>query len=259
MTEQEFIQAQKLGQIEQVQPSQSPSADLSPEVAALQAQMRDYIPLLERLRLSEAQAVAASSFSLFDQFVDLVHWNSVDGFTVDSNGGGGAVAYDSYVNITAPGGAGIYTFIHGKVHYYLLEAAKLLTVEWLVSNITDISDCVAYLYMAEDTATLPPTTDNHFGFRISGAVIEGSVADDTTETLSGNVGVSVPSGAQRLRLKAVLNPGTDCKFYVNGVLKATLTTNLPTASHLRLMCGVKTTNSEAKSLLLGRVLITKAY
>lgn len=64
MTEQEFLKAQSAGQVEQVPGTAIPSVDLSAIVADLQGQMRDYIPLLERLRKTETAGGSSLSPAL---------------------------------------------------------------------------------------------------------------------------------------------------------------------------------------------------
>lgn len=72
------------------------------------------------------------------------------------------------------------------------------------------------------------TTERHVGFFVDGSSVYASCADGTTQTVSSALsGVTVTDMNQ---YRVELDSGTTARFYVNGVLKATLTTNLPTGT-----------------------------
>lgn len=200
-----------------------------------------------------------SAFDPFAQFLDLIHWSSLDGSTA---AGTGAAAAEGPILLlqTASGLAGSQEYVYGVEQYIkLLETGKLVTVEWQIADYQPVlgGGGELHFYMQESNST-PPTTGNHFGFYTSGDQIYASNADGTTQqTTSTAVGLS--TGEQRTRLKAVVNPGTDVKFYVNDVLKVTHTTNLPANGNYRLTIGVKTGNNTQRDLQVNRVLIQKNY
>jgi len=84
-------------------------------------------------------------------------------------------------------------------------------------------------------------TARHVGFKVVGNVLYGTVADGTAEsTLTIE---TLAAGVGRL-LEAVLFPGVEARFWVDGVDKGALTTNLPsggTDSHLLLNCSIYNT------------------
>ena len=69
------------------------------------------------------------------------------------------------------------------------------------------------------------STETCVGFSIDGSNLYGTTANGTTATLSTAIAGITTSNWNLYKI--VLNPGTDAKFYVNGVLKATITTTLP--------------------------------
>jgi hypothetical protein len=201
----------------------------------------------------------AESFDPFDQFLDIVHWSSLDAFT--ATGTGAATAQGALLLLqTASGIAGSQHYVYEiEQHIKLLETGKLVTVEW---QIADFQPGLGgggeiHLYMQESNST-PPTTGNHFGFYTSGDTIYASNADGTTQKAT-TMGANITTGEQRTRLKAVVNPGTNVKYYLNGTLVVTHTTELPTAGNYRLTVGVKTGNTTQRDLYVNRVLIKKDY
>lgn len=202
---------------------------------------------------------APDTFDPFAQFLDLVHWGSLDAFT--ASGTGVATAQGPILLLqTASGLAGSQQYVYEiEQHIKLLETGKLVTVEWQVADMQPGlgGGGEFHFYMQESNST-PPTTGNHFGFYTSGDTIYASNADGSTQKAT-SVGVNIAAGEQRTRLKAVVNPGTDVKFYVNDVLKVTHTQNLPSNGNYRVTVGVKTGNATQRDLYVNRVLIQKIY
>jgi len=58
-------------------------------------------------------------------------------------------------------------------------------------------------------------------------------------------------------MRAIMTPGTSCKFYINGVLEATHTTNLPDVASLYLNNTLVTLDASAKTANLGAVTIRR--
>lgn len=72
-------------------------------------------------------------------------------------------------------------------------------------------------------------TEKHFGFIIDGTIIYASNSDGTTQTKT-----DVTSGVTMTNLntfRAIQTSGTNIKFYINGTLVATHTTNLPAGAY----------------------------
>jgi len=70
-------------------------------------------------------------------------------------------------------------------------------------------------------------TLRHVGFKVVNATLYGTVADGTTEaTLS----IETLTGTPTRMLEVVFTPGVEARFYVDGVDKGTITTNLPSGT-----------------------------
>jgi hypothetical protein len=67
-------------------------------------------------------------------------------------------------------------------------------------------------------------TAHHIGFKLIDANLYGTVANGTTES---TLLLETLTAATYRRLECILTPGVECRFYVNGVDKGAITTNLP--------------------------------
>jgi len=70
-------------------------------------------------------------------------------------------------------------------------------------------------------------TTRHVGFKVVNNILYGTVADGTTEATTALVTLT---GTTTMLLEAILTPGVKCEFYVDGTLRGTLTTNLPSGT-----------------------------
>jgi len=86
-------------------------------------------------------------------------------------------------------------------------------------------------------------TYRHIGFKLINDILYGTVSDGTTEaTLS----LETLTAAANRRLECVFTPGTECRFYVDGVDKGAITTNLPAGTtYAEYMLGSTVHNTEA--------------
>lgn len=209
--------------------------------------------------------ITPASFDLFTDFVDLVHWNSIDGFT--QGGTGGTVAInDGVLTVSSDSTINHTQFINSKDNYHnICETGKLLTVEWQLADLSHVDTYEIYLHFTNSTVFVPSLTTHHFGFTLlgSGTGFFATVGDGTTES-KVDITSFIPGGFlaaafQRTRLKAVCNRGTDVKFYVNDVLAATITTNLPNTASLGHNIGIKTLSGVQRYFSINRILIQKEY
>lgn len=67
----------------------------------------------------------------------------------------------------------------------------------------------------------------HIGFQVVNNLLYGTVADGSTEA---TLLLETLIGSAIRLLEAVLTPGVECRFYVDGVDKGAITTNLPTGT-----------------------------
>ena len=225
--------------------------------------------------IDTATLIPSLAPDVFASYKDFIHWGTVianSGFGEITSGSGLVIAQDGNLVMAA---AALVNHYHGvaskDLYYSIAETGKPVTAEWIIMNMDNgsgvpnfpMTDCEIRGYLTTDAnTTFPSDTHDHFGFKLIGGLsltIFGSVADGTTEsTVSLDVGTYV-TGKQITRLKAVLNRGTDCKFYINGVLKGTITTHLPTVSDLAMNMTIKTVTGIQKTMNWGRVLIEKTY
>jgi len=76
---------------------------------------------------------------------------------------------------------------------------------------------------------LTSRVERHFGFKIlSGGAVWGTCADGTTES-TVNLNTSLNEAVYYV-VEAVLTPGVKVEFYIGGVLKGEITTNLPSGT-----------------------------
>jgi hypothetical protein len=208
---------------------------------------------------NEAVRKAYVDNSFFAKFREFIPWTSLDGFTIGGDAGyvintqgalvllqtGTTLDYDAYIR-------------SGSWWLKLLDSGKIITVEFSINDLSHITSLNSWLRFAAVAADPPSETDDHFGWKIDGADLYASNADGITQTITDTT-VDLAVGHQRTRLKMVLNPGTDCKFYVDDVLKVTHTTNLPDATDYYLHFAIRTLEAAAKGIYLGRVLIEKEH
>lgn len=196
----------------------------------------------------------------FDRFREFIPWVCLDGFNTSISGGSISVL-TPHVQFASGSSTGNYAYLRTKHSWRnLIDTGKLLSVEFLVNYLGDTTTQTTYFHITS-SSSLPSETAHHFGFKLaggSGQDIYASNGDGTNSNVA-DTGANIPTGYQRTRLRVVLNPGTDCKFYVNDVLKRTHTTNLPTQTYLLMSVGVITGEDSSKTLWLGRLLIEKEH
>ena len=77
--------------------------------------------------------------------------------------------------------------------------------------------------------TAAANTLRHIGFKIINGVLYGTVADGTTESTLEITGIG--SLTTNRVYEAIFTPASECRFYVDGVDKGVITTNLPSTAH----------------------------
>jgi len=91
----------------------------------------------------------------------------------------------------------------------------------------------------------------HIGFKIVAGTLYATVGNGTAES---TLSIQAVAAGDSLLLEAVLTPGVGCEFFVNGVSKGTLTTNLPTGTtYADWMVGLEAHNASTASDLNIRV------
>lgn len=149
-------------------------------------------------------------------------FESLDGFATEQSGVGSSVNLTSTaVSITAGAGAGYYAYLtKGLSHETIpLTWAKNRRFKARVRLQTN-SDQILWIVNGNYG------TDKHVGFKIVNNTIYGSVADGTTEKSDLNCGTF--AAEDKPLLEAIFKAGVECRFFVNGVDKGAITSNLPT-------------------------------
>ena len=140
---------------------------------------------------------------------------------------------------------------------HMIVTRKTLTIEWQIAQFSSITAQTIHIQFTRDIVMPPRDIVHHIGWKIVNADLF-AVNSDGTQKITDTL-VDITIGNQRTRLKIVFIPGTDVKFYVNGVLKVIHTTNLPTLDDLKLNMGITTNEGVKKFIMLNRVLIEKEY
>ena len=166
-------------------------------------------------------------------------WKSRDGWT-DYTDGTGSITSSvlmlkllTGVNINSH--SGVRTdYVLGGPHQAGVRA-QIYAFAWGTPADTEFR-----FYLLRNTGAVPPVdTNEHGGFKIINGVVYASNADGVTEKVT-NTGVTIPTwGGATFEIRGV--GGNTIKFYVNGVLKATHTENLPANNNYCLILILKNT------------------
>ncbi|GAI59522.1 unnamed protein product [marine sediment metagenome] len=140
----------------------------------------------------------------------------------------------------------------------VLEPGTKTTIEIFLLSLDSNTAQNIWVRFADTTLDPPSETTKHFGWKIIDADLFASNADGITQKIT-DTGINLESGPQKTRLRAVVNPGIDIKFYVNDVLKVTHTVNLPDENHYYFHTQVRVTAPTFRTTYLGRILIEKEY
>lgn len=197
----------------------------------------------------------AGGFDIFDKFREFIPWVSLDGFATGGVGTPTIQVRVATVLVQTDMNENDEAYVRTTTQYYKInESGKKVTVEFILVSLPFGTEQNIWLRL--NKSGVLSETDDHFGWKIIGTDLYASNADGTTQKITDTT-VNLSTGSQRTRLKIVLNPGTDCKFYVNDELKVTHTENLPDYENLELKVHVKTLTAMARAIEVGRVLMEK--
>ncbi|MBA7574469.1 hypothetical protein ES708_16275 [subsurface metagenome] len=203
--------------------------------------------------------IKVAAFDIFNKFRDFIPWVSLDTFEVGGDTGYTVTIYGDRLVVLQGGTANYDAWIKSASKWWgILETGTKTTIEIFLLSLLDVSAQNIWIRFAFTDLDPPSETDEHFGWKIIGADLYASNADGTTQKIT-DTGVNLAAGDQRTRLRIVVNPGVDIKFYVNDVLKVTHTDNLPAETKLYFHIQVRTTTTGYRSVNLGRVLVEKEY
>lgn len=128
------------------------------------------------------------------------------------------------------------------------DAQELVTQ--LALSQTTAQDVFWGLYAAASIPANATLTARHAAFMVEDGTIYASVADGTTQTRTSIAVTLTNFNTYRI----AITPGVNVKFYVNGTLMATLTTNLPTGATTYGSCliGIANTAAARKAMAISR-------
>lgn len=204
--------------------------------------------------------LAEASGDVFAKYLQIIPWVSLDGFTLTEDGAGAVSIYGVEINLVTSTTNGHKTYVQTSGPWSILfEAGKVLIVEFPLMALGYLNTFTVLLHVTRDNTVPPSETQQHLGWKIENLNLFASNGNGSAQTATDTEVNIVPS-TQTTLLKLVFTPGTDCKFYVNDVLKATHTTNLPgTGATWYLTFGLTNTAAPflGNSFMLGRVQVER--
>jgi len=206
-----------------------------------------------------ADPTEIAQFDILDKFRDFVSWTSLDGFTIGGDTGYAVAAAGPALYIATGATADYDAFIYSNaVWHNIIDIGKTVVFEVPLTYLNDNTLLNIWIRCAPSHADPPSETTPHFGWKIVNGALYASNADGTTQTIT-DTGVVIASGLQRTRLKLILAPGTNCKFYVNDVLKVTHTTNVPSGGNHCFHAHMRTLSNARRDMYIGRLFMEKEH
>ncbi len=202
-----------------------------------------------------------NSLSHFSKHRIYIPWVSGDGFTT-SIAGDGDIDYNGFnVKLFTPTGdvGTVYIRSTGTLGAAFVTTGKSISIEWSFQGCVAITAQNILFVLTTSTTAPTAATASHIGFKIANADIS-STSGDGASGETADTAVDIATGTALKRLRSVFTPGTDCKFYVDDILKTTHTTYLPAAAaDLYLALMITNTAAVIKDVTVGRVLIERNY
>lgn len=167
-------------------------------------------------------------------------WN----LTAGSRTGNGPLLDSSHSTSTIPNGLIGYSNTNpawtGNLNYDMATSnpGKKIKMKFVASTFTSGSSSYAYGGFSTAVSSVSPTAtaDKTFRFVINNSTVYAVTSDGTGNTNTPLGGVSVGTYIPHV-FEIVWNPGTDVKYYVDGVLKATHTTTIPASGAINIAFG----------------------
>lgn len=200
------------------------------------------------IKLTETKFIIMSCFESLEGWLD----NSDPGATVQAGVGAGFLVTPATIDKTAilaalpsaPSMSGGVNF--SKNPFFQVRAYIPATTH---QNI--------YLYSGNASFPTGPPTTKYFGFRVSNGVLFAVVSNGVYEWYSTITGITL---AAKNLYRAVMTSGVNIKFYVNGVLKVTRSSSLPTGEEDSILAFmIKTSDNVERELDLVDTLFSQDY
>lgn len=204
---------------------------------------------------------APPSFDIFDKFREFLPWISLDAFTTggDQTGTWEVTAQGPAVYLKTDNQLNDDAWIYSTNYWDALVAVgKTTTVEMPITT-TDVKNGTCWIRMGNTVADPPSETAIHFGWKLINGDLYASNGTALGQTIT-DTGVNCLI-TYRYVLKIVLEEGVSAKFYVDNVLKATHTTNLPGGGSIwfYIHAHIRTTTTATHDLKVGRILMERTY
>jgi sulfur carrier protein ThiS len=187
-------------------------------------------------------------------------FGSIDAFAVSTNGTA-SITFSTgtaRLSVTDSGAyANLYRQLYSSCVYPRWTYSRRFKFRPFLSGLTNVEAYVVTGYVTFDDGG--HFGFSHFGFRflngeIYGTTGNGAAPEGTQTLLDLNELWAPASGGAQMLLEAVFTPGSDVKFYINNVLRGTITTTLPGgwmwAGH-GICAIIKSTGSGTKYIELG--------
>jgi len=157
------------------------------------------------------------------------HWLPSGMMTYATTGSGTVSWYDNYVGLgtgtTSGSTVKTYKRFYGFNNTYSWDKKRVFGAEVYFSSYTNQVVWIVSGWITDITAS--SATDRHIGFKLVNGTLYGTVADGTTEA---TLTLKTLSSDAHMTLEYVYTPGSEVRFYVDGVDKGAITTNLPSGT-----------------------------
>lgn len=152
-------------------------------------------------------------------FVNKDRWHCV------TNGTGTVTFYDDYSKVSTGATAGALAKIYKEIDYPLVpltwEKERILKIAARIYSLVDnICDC----WIGSGS----PTGNEFIGFKVTAGKLYSRCLSSAGETVAEIMDLGASAYTVTLNLKCHLQPGVRCDFWVDGVQRDAITTNLPT-------------------------------
>ena len=167
------------------------------------------------------------------------------GMLYSAVGGSGVVNwYENYIEIQTGATSGSYAYILKSAIGFQISRSwnkkRFLGAEVYFDTLGTQNIFIVIGYVANTGST---SVDEHIGFKLINSELYGTVANGTTES---TLLLETLSASGFRCLECVFQPGVECRFYIDGIDKGAITTNLPSgAGSAQYMFKVRSHNTAA--------------
>ena len=159
-----------------------------------------------------------------------MHFETQDGWTEATTGTGSVTNLPDYFKIEtgATNGSTVAKYLTSNL--WISPGTQSYSITFEARAWGTISDQIAYAGYF-DNPTAPTDTEKHIGWKFDGTTIYASNGNGTNGTQT-DTGITLATVKRNLTI--IIENASSIKYYVDGVLKATHTTNIPASSNLNL-------------------------